>query len=222
MPPWLRLVRSVFREMIISNSSSMNPNASETLTPHYFAKIYEANSDPSQFETSHYEKEKYLASISALPLKRYRRGFEIGGSIGVLTRLLADRCDRLLSIDLSPIAQSRARSRCADQPNVEFRIMQFPRERPRPPFDLIVLSEVGYYLCERDLLIAREWIVRSLQPGGHLLLVHWTPFVEDYPLTGDEVHDCFLEITPARLVRAHHSKQPTYRIDVLARPPSLP
>ena len=69
--------------------------------------------------------------------------------------------------------------------------MQFPRETPDQTFDLIVLSEVGYYLSERDLLMARDWIVNALRPGGHLLLVHWTPLVEDYPLTGDEVHDLF-------------------------------
>jgi len=31
---------------------------------------------------------------------------------------------------------------------VEFQIMQFPRETPGRTFDLIVLSEVGYYLSE--------------------------------------------------------------------------
>ncbi len=195
----------------------MNSNVPESLPPSYFAQIYQTNPDPWSFETSPYEKEKYLASIAALPLKRYRRAFEVGGSIGVLTRRLADRCDRLLSIDVSPVAQGRAQTRCADQLQVEFRIMQFPRETPDATFDLIVLSEVGYYLSERDLLIAREWIVRALRPGGHLLLVHWTPLVEDYPLTGDEVHNLFLAITPAPLRCLFSSRETNYRIDVLSR-----
>jgi SAM-dependent methyltransferase len=197
----------------------MNPNAPYTLGPNYFHKIYQANLDPWQFETSPYEKEKYLASIAALPRQHYCQGFEVGGSIGVLTRMLADRCDRLLSVDVSPLAQRRARIRCWDQSHVEFVIMQFPRARPTQTFDLIVLSEVGYYLCEGDLLIAKDWIVRALQPGGHLLLVHWTPFVEDYPLTGDEVHDHFLALTPVLFDRAYHAKNEKYRIDVLARLP---
>jgi predicted TPR repeat methyltransferase len=195
----------------------MNPNALDTVSPDYFAKIYETNTDPWQFETSPYEREKYLASLTALPLKKYSRAFEIGGSIGVLTRMLADRCDKLLSVDVSPIAQRRARARCSEQPNVDLKIMHFPRERPAQTFDLIVLSEVGYYLCERDLLIARDWIINSLQTGGQLLLVHWTPFVEDYPLTGDEVHDCFLEVTPTPLSRVYYARKPKYRIDVLTR-----
>jgi SAM-dependent methyltransferase len=199
----------------------MNPNAPETVSPDYFAKIYETNADPWQFESSPYEREKYIVSLTALPFERYRQGFEIGGSIGVLTHMLADRCNRLLSVDVSPVAQRCARARCSDQPHVDFKIMQFPRETPAQTFDLIVLSEVGYYLCERDLLIARDWIIKSLQPGGHLLLVHWTPFVEDYPLTGDEVHDCFLEATPGPLNRVYHVRKTKYRIDVLSRPKLL-
>jgi SAM-dependent methyltransferase len=132
--------------------------------------------------------------------------------------MLADRCDRLLSIDVSPLAQQRARVRCRDRPNVEFRVMQFPRQTPSATFDLIVFSEVGYYLCHRDLTIARSWILNALQPGGYLLLVHWTPLVEDYPLTGNEVHDHFLEVTPVPLNRVYHESRPEYRIDVLARP----
>jgi SAM-dependent methyltransferase len=198
----------------------MKSNVPESMPPSYFDQIYRTNLDPWNFETSLYEREKYLASLAALPSKRYRRAFEIGGSIGVLTRMLADRCDRLLSIDVSSVAQGRAQMRCADQPQVEFQIMQFPHETPARTFDLIVLSEVGYYLSARDLLIARDWIVRALRPGGHLLLVHWTPLVEDYPLTGDEVHDLFLAITPAPLSCVCSSRKANYRIDVLARPSS--
>ena len=198
----------------------MNSTAPESLPPSYFAQIYQTSLDPWHFETSLYEREKYLASLAALPLERYRLAFEIGGSIGVLTRMLADRCDRLLSIDVSSVAQGRAQIRCADHTQVEFQIMQFPRETPGQTFDLIVLSEVGYYLSERDLLVARDWIVRALRPGGHLLLVHWTPLVEDYPLTGDEVHDLFLAITPAPLRGVFSSRKANYRIDVLARPSS--
>jgi predicted TPR repeat methyltransferase len=198
----------------------MNSNPPESLSPSYFAQIYQTSLDPWNFESSLYEREKYLASLAALPLERYSHAFEIGGSIGVLTRMLADRCDRLLSIDVSSVAQARAQTRCADQPQVEFQLMQFPREAPGQTFDLIVLSEVGYYLSERELLIARDWIVGALRPGGHLLLVHWTHLVEECPLTGDEVHDLFLTFTPAPLQCVFSSRETNYRIDVLARPSS--
>ncbi len=50
------------------------------------------------------------------------------------------------------------------------------------------------YLAPPDLHACRDLIVSHLRTGGHLLLIHWTPFVADYPLTGDEVHDRFLEL----------------------------
>jgi SAM-dependent methyltransferase len=203
-------------------SQAMNPKIRESLDPAYFARLYEANADPWQFETSAYERGKYCSSLMALPLEHYHCGFEIGGSIGVLTSMLADRCDRLLSVDVSPVAQQRARNRCADRPNVEFRVMRFPRQTPLETFDLIVFSEVGYYFCLPELAIARSWIAEALQPGGHLLLVHWTPSVEDCPLTGDEVHEHFLEMTPTPLNRIFHQESVNYRIDVLARPSLLP
>ena len=55
-------------------------------------------------------------------------------------------------------------------------------------FDLIVLSEVLYYLGDADLdeLIAR--LPESLTPTGEVLAVHWRWRVEEYPRTGDEVH----------------------------------
>ena len=54
-----------------------------------------------------------------------------------------------------------------------------------------MVSEVGYYLALPDLLRLRDRCLTRLAAGGHLLLVHWTPPVHDYPLTGDEVHATF-------------------------------
>ena len=65
----------------------------------YFEAIYQADADPWRFATSDYEREKYAATLAALPLQAYRSGFEVGCSIGVLTSQLARRCDRLLAVD---------------------------------------------------------------------------------------------------------------------------
>ncbi|MFC6269861.1 SAM-dependent methyltransferase [Frigoriflavimonas asaccharolytica] len=73
----------------------------ETLRPDYFEKVYAANEDPWDFETSAYEAEKYAATITALPKDKYKNALEIGCSIGVLTELLAKKCEKLLSIDVS-------------------------------------------------------------------------------------------------------------------------
>jgi hypothetical protein len=97
--------------------------------------------------------------------------------------------------------------------------MNVPTAFPSERFDLILVSEVGYYWGWENLAIAQELIVEHLEPGGHLLLVHWTPFVDDYPLTGDEVHDAFLAGAAAGNGLRHlvGSRRETYRLDLFER-----
>lgn len=195
----------------------MNPLQPHSLQPEYFDALYQEDPDPWKFETSDYEAEKYAATIAALPKPRYRSAFEIGGSIGVLTEKLADRTDALLSIDVSEIAQGRAIQRCQHLPHVQFQIMQVPREFPNAQFDLILISEVGYYLSLEDLRTAQQQMLDALEPGGHLLLVHWILYAKDYPLSGDEVHEAFLELSPTHLKHLSGKREEQYRLDLFER-----
>ena len=191
---------------------------SASLPPRYFEDVYRANDDPWGFATSQYEAEKYTATVAALPEERYRNGFEIGCSIGVLTRRLAERCDALLAVDVVESVLDRARERCRDLPQVRFARMVLPDEFPDETFDLVVLSEVGYYWSIAALQDAKARISAALEPGGHLILVHWTPFVHDYPLTGDQVHEAFLDNSDGLPLR-HLSGRcaDKYRIDLCER-----
>src|ERR1700722_15704520 len=111
----------------------------------YFDEIYASDPDPWQFESSWYEQRKYALTMAALPDLRYRSGFEPGCSIGVLSSLLAERCDHLLSADIVPGVLQRANERCRSLSNVSFELRAIPEEWPAGPFDLIVLSEIAYY-----------------------------------------------------------------------------
>ena len=186
-----------------------------SLPPSYFEKMYRQNPDPWDFETSDYEALKYRTTIDALPKARYNNAFEIGGSIGVLTALLAPRCDSLLSIDVSQTAQAQAIARCQDLPQVRFKIAQVPQDYPDEMFDLTLVSEVGYYLSWDDLKQTQQLIIKHLEVGGHLLLVHWTLFAKDYPLTGDEVHDSFMELDDLKHLKGLRKER--YRLDLFER-----
>lgn len=163
-----------------------------TLSADYFQRLYEQQRDPWNFEASEYEREKYATTIAYLGRGIYRNALEIGCSIGVLTALLRNKCNRLLSIDISSTALEVAQNRLKDHPDVEFRLAAIPHEYPDSSFDLVVMSEVGYYLSMGDLLATKRKIADSLLSGGTLIMVHWTHYVIDYPLTGDEVHEVFL------------------------------
>lgn len=192
-------------------------DSSQSLPPNYFDTLYQADPDPWKFATSQYEADKYAATIAALPKSHYRSAFEIGCSIGVLTEKLAQYCDSLLSIDVSKLAQDQAIARCQSLAQVRFQIMSFPHQYPEEKFDLILLSEVGYYWCREDLQKAQHIILEHLELGGHLLLVHWLAYTPDYPLTGDEVHDSFLEFRPAKLQHLQGQKNTQYRLDLFER-----
>jgi SAM-dependent methyltransferase len=186
-----------------------------SLPPSYFHKIYERTLDPWDFEKSRYEAEKYDATLASLPRERYTCGFEVGCSIGVLTERLAGRCESLLSVDVSERALERARERCAGLPQVRFQRMKLPAEMPEARFDLIVVSEVAYYWTRSDVEAAIEGLAARHLQGGHLVLVHFTDPVPDYPLTGDQVHELWLASPHWKRVverRAEH-----YRLDVLER-----
>ena len=188
----------------------------------YFDAMYAEADDPWSFETSEYERDKYAATIDALPRARYRAGFEIGCSVGVLTAQLAQRCQSLLSVDVARAALERAQDRCRHLPGVRFELMSVPNEFPKEVFDLEIVSEVAYYWSLDDLARAAGLLTRQLEPGGNLVLVHFTPFVEDYPLTGDQVHEWFLGQSATNALPLRHllgTRADRYRLDLFQRQP---
>lgn len=188
--------------------------SSETLQPEYFEKVYEADDDPWDFASSEYEAEKYAATLNALPRRKYENAFEIGCSIGVLTEKLAARCGELLSVDVSEKALIQAKKRCAELKNVRFEIMRIPEEFPNEKFDLILISEVGYYLSPKDWRRTLEKVSAQLKENGQIALVHWTPPVEDYPQTGDAVHDFFAEFAKGKFENLEKKRREKYRLEI--------
>ncbi len=177
-----------------------------------FDRIYAGNADPWNFASSAYERGKYAATLAALPTRRFVAGFEVGCSIGILTCQLARRCEWLLAVDVAEAALAIARRNCVDLPHVAVRRLQIPGDWPQQKFDLIVLSEVLYFLGPDDIARTAERAAASLLPGGVALLVNWTGQT-DTPCTGDHAATRFIAasgFTPAR-----QQRQTTWRLDLL-------
>ena len=191
-------------------------NAAASLAPAYFEAIYDRDPDPWRFATSTYEARKYAATLAALPKPRYRRAFEVGCSIGVLTQRLAARCDSLLAVDMVELALEQARRRCAGDGGVSFARMRLPDELPEGRFDLILLSEVVYYWSAGDLERVAAFAERALEPGGDIALVHWIGET-DYPLSGDDAARRFIAAAGGFCRVLHQSRAERYRLDVLQR-----
>ncbi len=172
-------------EIFVARLSSTSRS---TLRGDYFDQAYARTADPWGFESRWYEERKRAVTVASLPHKRYSSAFEIGCSIGVLTADLAPRCDALLSVDIAPAAVELARERLSDQPQVTIEVADVTQRFPPGSFDLIVLSEVAYYLDPAALDRLLEHVSGAMTPTGHLIACHWRHEVADYPQTGDAVH----------------------------------
>ena len=172
----------------------------------YFDKLYDRFDDPWKFTERWYEKRKRALTLAALPAERYGSALELGCSIGVLTEQLATRVDSLLAVDVSSAAVERARERlAASGVGAGVRIEQRDIGTDFPPgtFDLIVLSEVGYYFDRERLSGLLDRIEARLGSSGTLVLCHWRHPVSDYPLRGDDVHAAVAERGTLQRVSSH-------------------
>ncbi|MFM0236127.1 class I SAM-dependent methyltransferase [Paraburkholderia sediminicola] len=183
----------------------------------YFDELYKSSDDPWHLREGWYERRKRSLTLALLPRPRYRFAFEPGCANGELTAELATRCDVLLAADLHETAVRLARERVAGMPQVRVEQRTVPGEWPTGagPFDLIVISELAYYLGAADLEMLAARIAASLTPDGTLLACHWRrPFAEALE-NADTAHALF----DARcgLLRLAHHDEADLLIDVWSR-----
>lgn len=169
--------------------------------PGYFDTLYAASIDPWALGERPYEQRKRDIVLSCLPQARFQRGFEPGCATGELSIRLAERCAELVCTDVSPAALVHAAARLSEQPQIQLDVGRIPADWPAGRFDLIVLSEVGYY-CE-DLVALADRISTSLTEDGTLLLVHWRWPAADHPLTAETVHATIRQRTDLQVIVAH-------------------
>jgi LmbE family N-acetylglucosaminyl deacetylase len=165
----------------------------------FFDATYERHDDPWGLATRWYETRKRAILLASLPQQWYERVLEIGSSIGVTTEALADRTTSLLSVDVSAAAVQRARQRVGEKATIEIR--DVTRDFPAGEFDLVVLSEVGYYFGAAGLAAVLASIEAALTEHGTLVACHWRHPVAEYPLGGDAVHEAIAGLGLHRIVR---------------------
>jgi SAM-dependent methyltransferase len=157
------------------------------LSADYFGELFAGNDDPWSFRSRWYEARKRAITVASLPQRRYGNAYEPGCANGELSAELATRCDRLLISDGTPRAVDIARERVTGIGHVEVIQAWVPDDWPSDKFDLMVISEVGYFLSPAALdgLIGK--VRASLLPGGTVLACHWRRPIKGCALGGDEV-----------------------------------
>lgn len=167
----------------------------------YFEALYGASDDPYQLRTRWYEQRKRALLLAALPEPRYTSAYEPGCGVGELTAALAPRCDALLASDFSDGAAARARRRTAGLAQVRIEQHKLPDDWPRDrgPFDLIVLSELGYFLDAAAMRCVAQCAGASLADGGTLVACDWRPDFKERVLSTRAVHAALADIGLPRL-----------------------
>jgi cyclopropane fatty-acyl-phospholipid synthase-like methyltransferase len=199
--------------------TTASPLDREPTSRSFFEELYRTDPDPWRFTDDAYEQARYQHLLAHVPAGRYDTAFEPGCSIGVLTRQLADRCRRVFAIDIAEAAVAEAHRRCADRPGVDLARGELPHDLPDEPVDLVVLSEIGYYLTEPVLIDMTRRIRGVLTPGGRVVAVHWTGESSDHVLHGRDVHrilDTHLELDHRFSAEHRHDPMGDLGVEVAA------
>ncbi|NIJ84795.1 trans-aconitate methyltransferase [Xanthomonas arboricola] len=157
------------------------------LSIEHFEQMY-ADADPFGYRSRWYEQRKRDILLGALPYPRFARGWEFGCSNGELTAQLALRCDTLLATDLSQQAVELASVRVQALPAVTLQQAAHPSDWPEGLFDLIVFSEVGYYLDTPAFEKTVALFARSLTVKGCLVACHWRHDFDGALRSAEQVH----------------------------------
>jgi peptidoglycan/xylan/chitin deacetylase (PgdA/CDA1 family) len=170
---------------------------------------------------SPYEQEKYARTLALLPDEPVGAALEIGCAEGVFTRMLAPRVGGLTAVDISERALERARSRCADAPNVRFARFDLEADAPPRGLDLILCCELLYYLPSRQRLAeVAAGLADALAEGGRLIQAHAFVLSDDrtrtgfdwgHPFGADSIHEAFAAAPGLTLERSVVTE--LYRVD---------
>jgi trans-aconitate methyltransferase len=198
------------------------------LSQEIFDLLYTIKRDPWKYRTSELEQTKYQDVLNALPSGKIGRTAELGCSEGVFTKMLAPKVGSLLAVDFSPTALARAKMANSTNMNVEYHQMDIASDNLEGRFELIIASEVLYYLGQPpEIQAVGQKLVASLVSGGHLLLCHMRstfdeqqgialpPWVPNHP-GARTVHGLFDQLD--ELERISDLERPLYKVTLYKKP----
>jgi trans-aconitate methyltransferase len=182
-----------------------------------FEAKYRIDPDPWRTLTDPYESHKRELTLAACGPGPFSSACDLGAGTGVLAAALAPRCDRLLALDGAPTAVAEAQRRLVPFPHAEARVATLPDGLPTGPLDLVVASEILYYLDNGSFHMVLDWLPNALTRGGCVVAVHWTGSAPDLQRSADEVGTALATTPGLRMIEDGAEATEGFRLDILER-----
>ena len=182
----------------------------------HFAALYAEGGDPWHVRSSRYEAQKRADNCDQLRGRTYPAGLDVGCGEGHLSRALIESGIALgvTGIDREAAIVERASSAHADLAPLTFRRGSLPDDLPDGAFDLVVMSEVLYFLDEQGLAALAAQLERRLAPGADLLIVSYLGETGT-PLSGRASHDLLVALFGKTLRSISLRSRESYQAELL-------
>lgn len=157
-----------------------------------FERKFASDPDPWRTWTSSYEQVKRRHLGQVIGPGRYGRVLEVGAGNGSNTHMLASRALRLTVTEGTLTGVRLIREMFDETRRIKVCRLDISDRLPEHRYDLIVISEILYYLKDKPFRNLVREVKRTLQPGGVLVLAHHTGLFGDAARNGGSVHRQFL------------------------------
>jgi len=185
--------------------------------PGEFDTLFTQSADPWDYDVAPYEQVRFARTIAALDGRQFRQGLEVACAAGSLTEMIAPHCNHLLALDASRAALDHARRRLAPWPHVDIRLARMPEQLPEGRFDLIMLSDMLYYLGLSGLQNFLATLIERAEPDAMIVLVDYLGPM-GIAINGEKAAEASIALARLRGWRlTRHERNDTMRLDRLER-----
>ncbi|WAP66744.1 class I SAM-dependent methyltransferase (plasmid) [Jiella pelagia] len=211
MPPWFLDAQSAPYEI-----HALAPMPGAVPPPEHFAELYADDGDPWHARSSRYEVEKRADNCAQLDVRCYERGLDIGCGEGHLAAELVNRAivRSMTGLDRDAGIVARANGAYGQRSELRFATGALPDDLPEVPFDLVVVSEVLYFLDEPALVALAQHLSNRMQTGADILVVSYLGETGT-PLSGRAAHDLFLALFGTALTTLSLRTHEQYQAELL-------
>ena len=143
-----------------------------------FERLYLETPDPWNYQSSAYERRKYEYVLACALKQGSASGsaLEVGCSVGVFSRMLAEHFEKVTAIDISREALAAASYYNREARNLRFvhsNLQSFAAAQEQ--YDVIFCAEILYYIAQKDIEVVCRQLERYLSPRGIIVLVTGVP-----------------------------------------------